>query len=154
MIYSDMIFNLLAKLDFLPLVNNQPRVTDDRYWKISSTGILQTNECFDAEVSRKYLWNCYISQQMLFTKLMNLCSRIAHIPRVLRRCPWHLHVFFVGVPSGLWLVPVCSGGSLTRSQLSRTQRPNGALLHVQTLSAPAHSLFRSRSHAPTAPLEW
>lgn len=74
--------------------------------------------------------------------------------RVIRRSPWHLHVFFAGVPSGLWLAAVCSGGSLSRSQLSRTWGPNGALLHVQTLSAPPHSLFRSRSHAPTTPLEW
>lgn len=80
MIYSDLIFNLLAKWDFLPLVNNQPRVTEDSYWKISSTGILQSNESFDAEVRWKSSWNCSISQQRLFTKLMNLCFRIAHIP--------------------------------------------------------------------------
>lgn len=74
-----------------------------------------------------------------------VCSQIAHI---LWLSPWHLHVFFAVVPSGLWLAPVCSGGSLSRSQ-------NTELCSMSKHCLPLHhSLFSSRSHAPTAPLEW
>ncbi len=128
---------------FLPLVNNQLLRT-----VIEKSPQLVFNEGFDAEVSWKSLWNCCISKQRLFTKLMNLCSQIAHLHRVLRSRALHDIYMFSLLESRL-------GSDLHLSAAAAAcQGHSWALLHVQTLSAPAHSLFRSRSHAPTAPLEW